>query len=32
VIEIVWPSDAKEPTIRHIQDAFPAVGKGQMYN
>ncbi len=32
VIEVVWPADAKEPAIRHIQDAFPAVGRGQMYN
>ena len=32
VIEVVWPADAKEPTIRHIIDAFPAVGRGQMYN
>ncbi len=32
VIEVVWPSDAKTPTIRHIVDAFPAVGRGQFYN
>lgn len=32
VIEIVWANDGAEPQIRHIVDAFPAVGLGQMYN
>ena len=32
VVEVVWPTDAQEPTIRHIANAFPAVGRGQMYN
>ena len=32
VVEVLWPDDAKQPTIRHIQDAFPAVGRGQMYS
>jgi putative endonuclease len=32
VIEIVWAADAAEPKIRHLVDAFPAVGTGQMYN
>ncbi len=32
VIEIVWAADKAEPKIRHIIDAFPAVGIGQMYN
>ncbi len=32
VIEVIWPADKKEPTIRHIIDAFQAVGRGQMYN
>jgi putative endonuclease len=32
VIEIVWASDGTEPKIRHLVDAFPAVGTGQMYN
>lgn len=32
VIEVIWPSDAELPTIRHIEDAFPAVGRGQFYN
>lgn len=32
VVEVVWPAEAAEPTIRHIDDAFPAVGRGQMYS
>jgi putative endonuclease len=32
VVEIVWPADGVEPKIRHIADAFPAVGQGQMYS
>ena len=32
VIAIVWPSDQKQPTIEHIQNAFEAVGSGQMFN
>jgi hypothetical protein len=32
IVEIVWPADAKVPEIRHIVDAFPTVGHGQMYN
>ena len=32
VIEIVWAADSKKPEIRHLVDAFPAVGTGQMYN
>jgi putative endonuclease len=32
IVEIIWPTEAKEPEIRHIVDAFPAVGHGQMYN
>lgn len=32
VVEVLWPEDAKEPTLRHIPDAFPAVGSGQMYS
>jgi putative endonuclease len=32
VIEVVWPFESKAPTIRHIVDAFPAVGRGQMYS
>jgi putative endonuclease len=32
VIEIIWAADASQPKIRHIVDAFPAVGTGQMYS
>ena len=32
VIEVIWPAEAQRPTIRHIRDAFPAVGRGQFYS
>lgn len=32
VVEVVWPAEAKAPTIRHIVDAFPAVGRGQFFS
>jgi putative endonuclease len=32
IVEIVWPADTKEPAIRHIVNAFPAAGRGQMYS
>ncbi len=32
VIEVIWPDGQKHPTIRHLLDAFPAVGQGQMYH
>jgi putative endonuclease len=32
VLAISWPADAKQPTIEHIQDAFPAVGRGQFFS
>ncbi len=32
VVEVIWPENQKRPTIRHILNAFPAVGKGQMYS
>lgn len=32
VIEIIWPADTRPPEIRHIIDAFPAAGRGQMYS
>ena len=31
VVAIVWPDDDSAPAIEHIIDAFPAVGKGQMF-
>jgi putative endonuclease len=32
VVAVQWPTDAKRPTIEHIRDAFPAVGRGQFFN
>jgi putative endonuclease len=32
IVAISWPADAKQPTIEHIQDAFPAVGRGQFFS
>lgn len=32
VVEVIWPEGQKHPTIRHIVDAFPAAGRGQMYS
>jgi hypothetical protein len=29
VVAVTWPAGAKRPTIEHIMDAFPAVGRGQ---
>lgn len=31
VIALSWPPTAKAPTIEHIRDAFPAVGRFQMF-
>ena len=32
VVEVIWPEPEKQPTIRHLRDAFPAAGKGQMFS
>lgn len=32
VVEVLWPVEAAQPTIRHLKDAFPAVGRGQLYS
>jgi putative endonuclease len=33
VVAIVWPDEARgRPQIEHIRDAFPAVGRGQMFS
>lgn len=32
VIEVVWPSEKKRPDIRHIKNAFEAVGRRQLFN
>lgn len=31
VIAIVWPPEAKRPTIEHFIDAFPAIGADGMF-
>jgi putative endonuclease len=31
VVAITWHKDARQPLIEHYQDAFPAVGQGQMF-
>ena len=32
VVEVIWPEDQKRPAVRHIQDAFPAVGHKQFFS
>jgi putative endonuclease len=32
VIALLWPDDAAAPTLEHIEDAFPAAGRGQFFN
>jgi putative endonuclease len=32
VIGVTWPDGAKKPTIAHFQNAFEAVGRGQMFS
>jgi putative endonuclease len=32
VIAVTWPRAARKPTIEHYQNAFPAVGRGQMFS
>jgi putative endonuclease len=32
VLAVSWPSNRKEPEIVHYQNAFEAVGRGQMFN
>ena len=32
VIEVVWPEDQKRPTLRHLQNAFPSVGRRQFFS
>ena len=31
IVAIVWPDERGDPQIEHIPDAFPAVGRGQMF-
>jgi putative endonuclease len=32
VVEVIWPEGERRPTIRHLRDAFPAVGRRQFYS
>ena len=32
VVAVIWPDDARHPHIDHIQNAFEAVGRGQMFS
>ncbi len=32
VVEVILPDGEKRPEMRHLVDAFPAVGEGQMYS
>ena len=32
VVAVTWADGTKKPTIEHIQDAFPAVGRGQFFS
>lgn len=31
VIEVIWPPEQKRPRIRHLPNAFQAIGKGQLF-
>jgi putative endonuclease len=31
IVAIIWPEDDRRPRIEHIEDAFEAVGKWQMF-
>ena len=31
VVAVVWPESRSAPRIEHFRDAFPAVGRGQMF-
>ena len=32
VIALTWPDGAREPTLEHFKDAFPAMGRGQFFS
>ncbi len=32
VLAVTWPKDRRRPTIEHFQNAFEAVGRGQMFS
>lgn len=31
IVEVVWPAEARRPTITHHENAFPAEGHGQFF-
>jgi putative endonuclease len=31
VVAVVWPESGRAPLVEHFRDAFPAVGRGQMF-
>lgn len=31
VVSVIWPDGQRKPVIEHYRNAFPAVGKGQMF-
>jgi putative endonuclease len=32
VVALTWPEGAREPTLEHFKDAFPATGRGQFFS
>lgn len=32
VVAVTWPDAARKPTIEHYPNAFPAIGRGQMFS
>ena len=32
VVEVIWPTGQKRPEINHLQSAFNAAGKGQLFS
>jgi putative endonuclease len=32
VVALTWPKSARQPKLEHFQDAFEAVGRGQLFN
>lgn len=32
VVEVIWPAEARRPTIRHLENAFEATGHRQMFS
>lgn len=32
VLALIWPDGARSPSVEHIQNAFPAAGRGQFFS